>query len=78
MNTISKGKNEMHGPTWTYCFHNIAIPYMLIVKSIFNSFIEISFIYLKIHPFKVYSAVVFKKFTALWNFHHKLLAEHFH
>lgn len=33
MNTISKGKNEMHGPMWTYCFLNIAIPYILIVKS---------------------------------------------
>ena len=77
MNIISKGKNEMPGPKWTYCFLNIAIPYILIVRSLFNSFIEISFIYLKIHPLKVYSAVVFEKFTALWSLHHKLLLEHF-
>ena len=44
----------------------------------FNSFIEIYFIYHRIHPFKVHSSMVFSIFTELCNNHFNLILEQLH
>ena len=44
---------------------------------IFNSFIEIQFIYHTIHPFEVNNLVVFSLFTKLYNHHYYLSTEYF-